>query len=79
MRISKVRVLEGVVIIGLVIAAFEYVGLATPWWHSISWYSQHHHWLWFAIFGLFVALPVWWIYHIWFHIVPKLIRTHRVV
>lgn len=73
----KLRILEGVVIIGLVIAGFEYVGLATPWWHSISFYSQHHLWLFLGILAAFIALPAWWIYHIMFHVVPKLIREHR--
>lgn len=74
---NKVRILEGVIIIGIVVAVFEYIGLATPWWHSISFYSQHMLWLALLILGFFVALPIWWIYHIFFHVVPKLIRTHK--
>lgn len=69
---TKIRIFEGVVIIGIVVAIFEYVGLATPYWHSISFYAQHNAWIYFGILGFFAALPIWWIYHIMFHVVPKL-------
>jgi hypothetical protein len=37
-------------------------------WHTISWYSKHHRWLFYTILGLFLAGgvvgAVWWHWHI---------------
>lgn len=69
---TKVLIWVAVGIIALLVAGFEILGLATPLWHTISWYSQKYKVLAVLILLFFLALPAWWIHHIWFTTIPKL-------
>jgi hypothetical protein len=68
---TKLKIFFGFVAVGVVVAVFEYIGLATPWWHSISYYSQNHLWVFLVILALFAVLPFVWIWHITSHKIPK--------
>lgn len=76
---AKMEIWVAIGTIGVIVSGFEIFGLdeRIPWSHTISFYSQAHKWLFVVILVLFLALPVWWIWHILFTHIPKLVRKLR--
>jgi hypothetical protein len=55
---------------------WEWGGITTAPWHTISFYAQEHRWLAIIILVLPWAtaaiFSAWWIHHIWFAFIPRL-------
>jgi len=73
---TKMEIWVGIGVFGLLLSGFEIIGLdeKLPWSHTISFISQGHKWLFYVILAVFIALPFWWIWHILFTHIPKLVR-----